>query len=91
MFDFSRDVVCIAVHIGYLQKQKNYTKCSYLNAGDDTLIAIQTRGGPDRLTVTSWVQIMEFKPTHTGNYTCSGTNAAGTATATGTLEIRKMV
>ncbi|XP_022181759.1 insulin-like growth factor-binding protein-related protein 1 [Myzus persicae] len=60
--------------------------------GDDTLIAIQIRGGPDRFTVTSWVQIMEFKPTvHTGNYTCLGTNSADVATASAVLDVRKMV
>ncbi|XP_060871286.1 kazal-type serine protease inhibitor domain-containing protein 1-like [Metopolophium dirhodum] len=60
--------------------------------GDDTLIAIQTRGGPDRFTVTSWVQIMEFKPTvHTGNYTCLGSNSLDVATASAVLDVRKMV
>ncbi|XP_015365699.1 PREDICTED: kazal-type serine protease inhibitor domain-containing protein 1-like [Diuraphis noxia] len=60
--------------------------------GDDTLIAIQTRGGPDRFTVTSWVQIMEFKPNvHTGNYTCLGTNSVDVATASAVLDVRKMV
>ncbi|KAE9535675.1 hypothetical protein AGLY_007576 [Aphis glycines] len=60
--------------------------------GDDSLIAIQTRGGPDRFTVTSWVQIMEFKPAvHTGNYTCLGTNSVDVTTASAVLDVRKMV
>ncbi|XP_025201574.1 insulin-like growth factor-binding protein-related protein 1 [Melanaphis sacchari] len=60
--------------------------------GDDTLIAIQTRGGPDHFTVTSWVQIMEFKPAvHTGNYTCLGTNSVDITTASAVLDVRKMV
>lgn len=58
--------------------------------GDDSLIAIQTRGGPDRLTVTSWVQIMEFKSNHAGNYTCLGVNSLDTVTASAILDIRQM-
>ncbi|XP_025409042.1 insulin-like growth factor-binding protein-related protein 1 [Sipha flava] len=58
--------------------------------GDDTLLAIQTRGGPDRHTVSSWVQIMEFKHIHSGNYTCLGTNKVDTVVASAVLDIRKM-
>ncbi|XP_050421003.1 insulin-like growth factor-binding protein-related protein 1 [Adelges cooleyi] len=59
--------------------------------GDDTAIAIQTRGGPDRLTVTSWVQIMYFKPNHAGNYSCTGISSEGIAMSSATLDIMKMV
>lgn len=62
----------------------------YTSVGDDTLIAIQTRGGPDSHTVTSWVQIMLFKPIHTGNYTCIGTNSVDTTMVSAALDIRKM-
>jgi hypothetical protein len=63
--------------------------CLYC-VGDDTLLAIQTRGGPDRHTVSSWVQIMEFKHIHSGNYTCLGTNKVDTVVASAVLDIRKM-
>ncbi|XP_050544527.1 insulin-like growth factor-binding protein-related protein 1 [Daktulosphaira vitifoliae] len=58
--------------------------------GDDIAIAIQTRGGPNRFTVTSWVQILDFKPEHVGNYTCIGTNSEGTSMASAKLGIREI-
>ncbi|VVC35447.1 Immunoglobulin subtype,Immunoglobulin-like domain,Immunoglobulin-like fold,Insulin-like growth factor- [Cinara cedri] len=57
--------------------------------GDDTLISIQIRGGPEQLMVTSWVQITEFKLAHTGNYTCLGVNEVDTTMASAVLNAKK--
>ncbi|XP_076055703.1 insulin-like growth factor-binding protein-related protein 1 [Oratosquilla oratoria] len=46
---------------------------------DDSAIAVQVRGGPERFMVTGWVQIMRVDKTNTGSYACVATNSEGEA------------
>lgn len=56
--------------------------------GDDLYVAVQVRGGPEPFMVTSWVQIVDLRPTDTGIYTCVATNSEGEARASAKVGVR---
>ncbi|CAG0887169.1 unnamed protein product [Darwinula stevensoni] len=58
-------------------------------SGDYTTIAVQTRGGPERLMVSGWVQVMDIQPGDGGLYTCVAVNELGEARATANIGVYK--
>ncbi|CAG0918830.1 unnamed protein product [Notodromas monacha] len=54
---------------------------------DHTTIAVQQRGGPERLMVSGWVQVMSVQPHDGGRYTCVATNKLGEARAESQLGV----
>nr|AYU97985.1 IGFBP-related protein 1 [Trichorhina tomentosa] len=56
---------------------------------DDSLVAVQVRGGPEKHMVSGWVQIMKILPENIGIYTCIATNAQGIAKASAKVSISK--
>ncbi|XP_046385638.1 insulin-like growth factor-binding protein-related protein 1 [Ischnura elegans] len=48
---------------------------------DDLYVAVQVRGGPEAYMTTSWVQIVDLRPTDVGVYTCVAINSEGVARA----------
>ena len=45
------------------------------------------RGGPERFTVTSWLQIMDVQKQHEGDYTCVASSAQGHAEAVARVKV----
>ncbi|XP_053727354.1 kazal-type serine peptidase inhibitor domain 3 [Synchiropus splendidus] len=56
--------------------------------GDDAHISVQSRGGPRRFELSSWLQIEGAQPQDSGSYRCSARNHLGTASAVAWLEVR---
>lgn len=52
---------------------------------DDSHFAIQSRGGPGKSEITSWLQIIGIKSNDEGEYHCIATNSEGEDTAYGNL------
>jgi len=52
---------------------------------DDSSVAVQVRGGPEKHMVTGWVQIMRVNKNNIGTYTCVASNSEGEARATATV------
>jgi len=55
--------------------------------GDDVRKSVQTRGGPLKYQVTSWLQIQDTQVEDTGYYTCHARNKLGKAAASAELRI----
>ncbi|XP_026887984.2 kazal-type serine peptidase inhibitor domain 3 [Electrophorus electricus] len=55
--------------------------------GDDPHISVQSRGGPQRFELSSWLQIEEATQTDSGTYRCVARNELGEASATALLGI----
>lgn len=45
--------------------------------GDDEMTAVQLRGGPESLMITSWLQIVSMRESDEGVYTCIAKNIHG--------------
>ncbi|KAM9810477.1 kazal-type serine protease inhibitor domain-containing protein 1-like [Neosynchiropus ocellatus] len=56
--------------------------------GDDARISVQSRGGPRRFELSSWLQIEGAQLQDAGSYRCSARNRLGTASAVAWLEVR---
>nr|AYU97989.1 IGFBP-related protein 1 [Trichoniscus pusillus] len=56
---------------------------------DDSLVAVQVRGGPEKHMVSGWVQIMEVLPENIGLYTCIASNEKGVVKASANVSISK--
>nr|AYU97965.1 IGFBP-related protein 1 [Eluma caelata] len=56
---------------------------------DDSLVAVQVRGGPEKHMVSGWVQIMKVLPENVGIYTCIATNSQGVAKASAKVTFSK--
>ncbi|ELT93934.1 hypothetical protein CAPTEDRAFT_166448 [Capitella teleta] len=54
---------------------------------DDDRISVNMRGGPDRWQVTGWMQIIDVKKDHEGDYTCVAQNEYGVAKASARLNV----
>jgi len=54
---------------------------------DDSAIAVQVRGGPEKHMVTGWVQIMRVNQNNVGTYSCVASNSEGEARATATATL----
>ncbi|KAM9744623.1 LOW QUALITY PROTEIN: uncharacterized protein ACNS7B_011773 [Menidia menidia] len=57
--------------------------------GDDPHISVQSRGGPLRFELSSWLQIEGAEPADSGTYRCTARNGRGASTATATLAVLK--
>ncbi|XP_067099391.1 kazal-type serine protease inhibitor domain-containing protein 1-like [Osmerus mordax] len=60
--------------------------------GDDPHISVQARGGPQRYTVSTWLQIQGLHTSDAGVYSCISHNALGELSASARLTVlRQMV
>ncbi|KAJ8396890.1 hypothetical protein AAFF_G00012130 [Aldrovandia affinis] len=57
--------------------------------GDDPHISVQARGGPQRYTVSTWLQIEALRLSDAGVYACVFRNALGEASATARLTVHR--
>ncbi|XP_074495787.1 kazal-type serine protease inhibitor domain-containing protein 1-like [Sebastes fasciatus] len=55
--------------------------------GDDPHISVQSRGGPQRFELSSWLQIEGAGPEDSGTYRCVARNNVGTASASAVLGV----
>ncbi|XP_056585433.1 kazal-type serine peptidase inhibitor domain 3 [Triplophysa dalaica] len=55
--------------------------------GDDPHISIQSRGGPQKYELSSWLQIEMASQMHSGTYRCIARNALGQVSATAILGV----
>lgn len=49
--------------------------------GDDPKIAVQSRGGPSKYEVTSWLQLLSIQPKDDATYWCIAKNEEGESSA----------
>lgn len=49
--------------------------------GDDPKVSVQTRGGPSKYEVTSWLQLLSLQPKDAANYWCIAKNEEGETSA----------
>lgn len=54
---------------------------------DDLHISVNMRGGPDKWQVTGWLQIIDVKKDHEGDYTCIAQNEFGSVQATARVNV----
>ncbi|XP_036398088.1 kazal-type serine protease inhibitor domain-containing protein 1-like [Megalops cyprinoides] len=59
--------------------------------GDDPHISVQARGGPERYTVSTWLQIEGLRLSDAGVYSCISHNALGETTASARLTVLRQV
>ncbi|XP_035241713.1 kazal-type serine protease inhibitor domain-containing protein 1-like [Anguilla anguilla] len=55
--------------------------------GDDPHVSVQSRGGPQRYTVSTWLQIEGLRLSDAGVYACVSRNALGEASASARLTV----
>jgi len=58
--------------------------------GDDQMIALQVRGGPEPYMVTSWLQILKLRPSDIGTYTCTVVNVKGVVKASAGVNVHQV-
>jgi hypothetical protein len=61
----------------------------FILPSDHTTIAVQQRGGPERLMVSGWVQLMDVQPGDGGTYTCIAKNKLGEASVSSQVGVFK--
>merc|ERR1711915_197821 len=54
---------------------------------DDSAVAVQVRGGPEKHMVTGWVQIMEVTKKTAGTYVCIASNSEGEDRKAATIKL----
>jgi len=54
---------------------------------DDIDVSTNMRGGPDKWQITGWLQIMNLRKDHEGDYTCVVQNDLGIAKATARVNV----
>ncbi|XP_049452008.1 kazal-type serine protease inhibitor domain-containing protein 1-like [Epinephelus fuscoguttatus] len=59
--------------------------------GDDPHISVQARGGPQRYTVSTWLQIQGLHLSDAGVYSCISHNALGETSASAQLTVLRQV
>nr|XP_020500653.2 kazal-type serine protease inhibitor domain-containing protein 1-like [Labrus bergylta] len=57
--------------------------------GDDPHMSVQTRGGPQRYSVSTWLQIQGLHTSDSGVYTCISQNSLGETFASANLDVLK--
>uniref|UniRef100_A0AAY4DAL5 Kazal-type serine protease inhibitor domain-containing protein 1 n=1 Tax=Denticeps clupeoides TaxID=299321 RepID=A0AAY4DAL5_9TELE len=55
--------------------------------GDDPHISVQSRGGPQKYELSSWLQIEEAGPADSGTYRCTARNRLGSVSAAAPLRV----
>ena len=60
-------------------------------AGDDRRISAYNRGGPEKMQVTGWLQIMDIQKEHEGDYTCIAQNTLGMDKSVARLNVEEQV
>lgn len=58
--------------------------------GDDQMIALQVRGGPEPYMVSSWIQILRVRSTDAGIYSCTVVSKKGIVRAEATVQVIKV-
>ena len=58
-----------------------------LTTDDDLHLSVNMRGGPERWQVTGWLQVIEMKKDHEGDFTCIAQNDLGVAKASARLKV----
>ncbi|KZS12254.1 Kazal-type serine protease inhibitor domain-containing protein 1 [Daphnia magna] len=59
--------------------------------GDDQMIALQVRGGPEPYMISSWIQILRVRSTDAGIFSCTVVSKKGIVRAEGTVTVAKRV
>ncbi|XP_072545004.1 kazal-type serine protease inhibitor domain-containing protein 1-like [Salminus brasiliensis] len=59
--------------------------------GDDPHISVQVRGGPQRYTVSTWLQILGLRQSDAGVFVCTFHNALGETSASAQLSVLNYV
>jgi hypothetical protein len=54
---------------------------------DDLHVSVNMRGGPDKWQITGWLQIIDLKKEHEGDYTCIVQNDLGLTKATARVNV----
>ncbi|KAK2173909.1 hypothetical protein NP493_844g01048 [Ridgeia piscesae] len=54
---------------------------------DDLHLSVNMRGGPEKWQVTGWLQVIEMKKEHEGDFTCIAENDLGVAKASARLKV----
>lgn len=54
---------------------------------DDLHVSVNMRGGPDKMQITGWLQIVDLRKDQEGDYTCIVQNDLGVAQATARLNV----
>lgn len=67
-----------------------YTGQTVQLPGDDQMIALQVRGGPEPYMVTSWLQILKLRPGDIGTYTCTVANIKGIVKASAGVNVNQV-
>ncbi|RWS12460.1 Kazal-type serine protease inhibitor domain-containing protein 1-like protein [Dinothrombium tinctorium] len=62
-------------------------KSEIMLPADDPHMAVQSRGGPNSYEITSWLQILQVKPSNEGIYTCVASNELGEDSGTASLTL----
>lgn len=57
--------------------------------GDDQMIALQVRGGPEPYMVSSWIQILRVRPSDAGVYSCTVVSKKGIVRAEAAVTVAK--
>jgi hypothetical protein len=58
--------------------------------GDDQMIALQVRGGPEPYMISSWIQILRVRSTDAGIFSCTVVSKKGIVRAEGTVTVAKV-
>lgn len=67
-----------------------FNRVSLLIAGDDQMIALQVRGGPEPYMISSWIQILRVRATDAGIYSCTVVSKRGVVRAEATVQVAKV-
>ncbi|KFM69260.1 Kazal-type serine protease inhibitor domain-containing protein 1, partial [Stegodyphus mimosarum] len=57
---------------------------------DDPKVAVQSRGGPSRYEVTSWLQFLNINPENQATYWCIAKNELGESSASATVKVTNL-
>jgi hypothetical protein len=66
------------------------TSTTIFTLGDDQMIALQVRGGPEPYMVSSWIQILRVRSSDAGIYSCTVVSKKGIVRAEATVIVAKV-
>lgn len=61
---------------------------SIILPADNEAVVVQTRGGPESSSLTSWVQVLDAGPQNSGAYVCVAENEHGIVQAASMLTVK---